>query len=105
MVAKGITGNHVVTWLQSGPLMLEELSDAAKRWDIMPDWEQADWSLEWDQFMNALEHVLSPAFDGGTMSIDQRLRYQALLVGLQAGLPLIQQLNLTRPPVSLDAAA
>ncbi len=34
--------------LKLAPSRIEELDDL---WDQMPDWEQADWSLEWEQFL------------------------------------------------------
>ncbi|MCX6023662.1 MAG: hypothetical protein NTZ05_18400 [Chloroflexi bacterium] len=105
MAEGNITERQVATWLRNGPLMLEELEEQAARWDEMPDWEQADWSLEWDQFVSYLRHVLDPAYHTGLMDAEQRSLYCDLVRGLKDALPLLQQLHLTLPPVSFDIAA
>jgi hypothetical protein len=81
--------------------LLNELAEVAATWDQLPESEQAAWSLDWDQAMARLR-LLDRAARAGEMSLAQRQRYRVLLKRLCQALPALEQLNLQRPPVSVE---
>lgn len=105
MVARDLNIERISSQLHYAAAMLAELHEQPEYWPEMPEWERADWSLEWAQVVNVLEQVLAPACDADDMTPDQRREYQTLLVALQLAGPLVERLGLTIPQVSVDTAA
>ena len=99
-MAKEIIGadriDHTL-WL--GTAMLEELADISQEWDEIPDWEQADWSLEWEQFLSFLRHDLEAAYKSSQMTSQQKAQYKKLLANLKDVAPILKKLNLSQPPL------
>ncbi len=79
--------------------MLEELED------IVPEWEQADWSLEWAQFMDILEYVLHKAYQSSQMTSQQKAQYKELLSKLKEVEPVLKKLDIAQLPVSVAESA
>lgn len=77
--------------------MLDDLPDVAREWSALSAAERASWSLDWDQAMGALDAVLEPAYQDGTMSSEQQARYREILTDLEAALPNIHTLRLAVP--------
>lgn len=105
MVARDLTIERVSRRLPYAWLMLEELHDQAERWSEMPEWERADWSLEWAQFVNVLDEVLVPAYQAGDMTAEQRRDYENMVMALRQALALVERLHLTVPQMVVDTAA
>jgi hypothetical protein len=80
-----------------------DLPEVAEEWQALADGERAAWSLDWDHLMADYLTELDGQYRGGQMTAKQRTRYRTLLDGLRAALPLIERLDLYRPPVSLAA--
>ncbi|MBI4492881.1 MAG: hypothetical protein HY690_08830 [Chloroflexi bacterium] len=83
---------------------VEDLPALATEWDTLAEGVRASLSLEWDHLMADYLTELDEYFRAGQMTSDQPTRYRALLCKLKAALPIIEQLNLYRPPVALDGA-
>ncbi len=101
MAASTITSERVEHELKIAFLMLEELDDNAELWEQMPDWEQVDWSLEWEQFLNFLDHILDAAYKNNQMTPDQQVKYHELIRQIKERMPIIERLRLTKPRVSV----
>jgi len=71
-------------------------------WETLAGWNRASISLDWDHLMADYLAELDEYAHHGQMSLDQQVRYQALLRALQAVLPIIERLNFYRPPVALE---
>ena len=76
------------------------LPDLAQAWAQEPDHEQYVWSTEWWRLMRDLE-LLHREYHAGTMTAEQQQRFRALRQKLRVGLPLLQQMGLPLPPVTL----
>jgi len=81
----------------------EDLPDLLSEWDSLPDWNQYSVKLDWAHLMADYLTELHEFARTGQMSAEQQARYQVLRRALQAALPIIERLNLYRPPVALDA--
>ncbi len=80
---------------------VEELPATAADWDQLEEWEQASISLEWSHLMADYLTQLDSRYRAGEMAPDQQARYQDLLCKLREQFPIVERLNLYRPPVSL----
>lgn len=101
MATNGITKGRIEHELKLAPSRIEELDDLDDLWDQMPDWEQADWSLEWEQFLNILDHILDAAYRTNQMAPDQQVKYLEAIRQMKERMPIIERLGLTKPKVSI----
>ncbi len=101
MAAEITSAERINHELKLSVAMLGELADSIEQWEEMTGEEQADWSLEWDQFINILEHVLHKAYKSRQMSSEQVVRYQELLSAIRDVSPNLSKMNLLQPRVSL----
>jgi hypothetical protein len=98
---------RVLLTLHTAELMVNDLPEVADEWGEI-EWgeaatdEQLSWSMDWGNEMAGLARLGRWAADG-VLSPEQEARYRALLRQLREYLPLIERLNLRRPPVVLDA--
>lgn len=79
-----------------------ELPTVQEEWEMLPDGNRASFSLEWDHLMADYLTELHRHYCAGQMMPDQQQRYRTLLRELRVALPIIERLNLYRPPVPLD---
>ncbi len=79
-----------------------ELPTTSAAWDSIEEWERASISLEWSHLMADYLTQIDEHYRGDGVATDQRTRYQELLRKLRDALPIVERLNLYRPPVSLD---
>jgi hypothetical protein len=93
---------RIDTGLESLRLMLGDLPEVAEEWNQLDDGERAHWSLDWDQLMGSHLRLLEERFRAGQMTAAQQQRYRAVLSELKGALPLIERLDLYRPPVPLE---
>jgi hypothetical protein len=87
--------------LQAVRAEVDDLPAWEEAWPTLSDAEQASWSLNWDHVMATYLVDLDEAYRAGTMTSDQQTRYRAVLDRLSRLLPLIERLDLYRPPVPL----
>ncbi len=76
------------------------LPDLAAHWAEESPVNRDVWYLEWRELMGRLEG-LDQAYQEGAMTELQREAYRALRLALQQLLPVLQQLGLPLPSVSL----
>lgn len=77
------------------------LPELAEGWAEEPAVNRDVWHMEWWELMGRLKG-LDHYYRSGAMSLDQEARYQQLLRKLKKVLPIMRQLDLPLPPVSLD---
>lgn len=82
--------------------MVAELNDVARDWAELPESVLVAWCLDWDQAMGTILPSLAQASAESNMSSAQRARYQAVLVQLRRAMPIVERLDLYRPPVPID---
>jgi hypothetical protein len=82
---------------------LDDLCAVAQEWQVLPEGERVAWSLDWDHLMSDYLRELDHAFRARRMTATQQQRYRAVLRKLAEALPIIEQLDLHRPPVRLKA--
>jgi hypothetical protein len=102
MVARTNTHERIDIQLRAIEAALADLPEIVEEWEELPDGERASWSLDWDHLMGSYLIILDRYHTGAEMSEEQNRRYHALRDCLRAALPLIDRLNLYRPPISLD---
>jgi hypothetical protein len=102
MGAKPATPEKVELELRCLELMLTDLPEIAEEWDTIGDGERVSWSRDWDQLMGALEAILYPTYQSGSMTDEQRVRYRQILCTLQASLSTLRRVGLREPTVPLD---
>ncbi|MSQ14862.1 MAG: hypothetical protein EXR50_03245 [Dehalococcoidia bacterium] len=95
-----ISADRIDHTLKMGSAMLGELEEIVPEWDEIPDWEQADWSLGWEQFISLLRHDLEAAYRSSQMTAEQKAQYKQLLSKLKDVSPVLKKLNLSQPAVS-----
>jgi hypothetical protein len=76
------------------------LPELAAGWAEESAAERDVWYLEWRELMGRLEE-LERSYRAGAMAAEQRGRYRELLEKLRAASPLLEQLGLPLPTVSL----
>ncbi len=103
MVAKSATAEKVDLELRCLELMLIDLPEVAEEWCELGEGERVSWSHDWDQLMGALEAILYPTYQSGSMTDEQRVQYRQILCTLKASLPIIKRLSLFPPSVPLEA--
>jgi hypothetical protein len=81
---------------------IPDVVELATQWDRLSDDERASFSLDWDHLMGDYLTELDEHARAGRMTAKQRAEYATLLAELARTLPLIERLNLYRPPVSLE---
>ena len=81
---------------------VEELPSTHAEWDELEDWERTSMSLEWSHLMADYLPQLDGQYRAGELAPEQQARYQDLLRKLKETLPIVERLNLYRPPVSLE---
>lgn len=81
---------------------LDDLAEVAATWDSLSELDQVDFSLQWDHLMADYLTELDEYYWGGEMTPEQQEHYRELLCKLKEALPLIERLNLYRPPVLLE---
>jgi hypothetical protein len=102
MVAKSATAEKVDLELRCLELMLIDLPEVAEEWCELGEGERVSWSHDWDQLMGALEAILYPTYQSGSMTDEQRVRYRQILCTLQASLSTLRRVGLREPTVPLD---
>ncbi len=78
------------------------LPDLAAAWPTQTETQRDVWHLEWRELMGRLEE-LDQQYRSGRMTVAQQARYRKLLRNLSAALPAIEQLDLDRPAIPLEA--
>jgi hypothetical protein len=78
--------------------MANDLAEVAAEWDELDAGERDSWSMDWGNEMAGLARLGRWAADG-LLSPEQEARYRALQRQIQNDLPLIERLDLRRPPV------
>jgi hypothetical protein len=91
----------VAWWLKLVGTALEGLPELRARWDSLPLSERDYESLEWTQYVAWLDWLDGQACTG-TMTPGEQAAYTALLDRVRQALPLIEEMDLLRPTVSLD---
>ena len=69
----------------------------------MPDWEQADRSLEWEHFLTFLKHTVDAAYKTNQMTSDQQVKDYELVRQLKYCMPITERLGVAKPKVSAKA--
>ena len=88
--------------LDSLELTVGDLTEVADEWDDLADGERVSWSIDWSNEMSGLQSLARYAAENA-LTADQQARYRDLLRRLAGALPIIERLDLYRPPVSLEA--
>lgn len=104
MAATTAVAEHIDSGLRVLLADVDDLSNVAAEWDDWPDGERASFCLRWDHLMATYLTELDQRYRSGEMDDGQRAAYQALLRKLDRALPLVEQLNLYRPPMSLSVS-
>lgn len=94
----GMTPEHLDGYLSSVSAELAWLPEWEELWPDEPEDNRVTYHLEWDNLMGAVA-ALEQAEHAGLLTDEQRERYRALLDRLREVMPIIERLNLTRPPV------
>lgn len=81
---------------------LDDLPDLADEWGKLAEAPRVSLSLEWDHLMADYLTELDEHYRSGEMGPGQIAEYKLLLGRLKEVLPIINRLNLYRPPISLD---
>ncbi len=81
---------------------LEDQPDIAERWETWTELERVDYSLMWDHLMASYLLELDELYWSGEMTAEQQAGYSRLLSALKQAYPIIERLNLYRPPVVLE---
>jgi hypothetical protein len=102
MVARAPTVERIEIGLFAIECALDDMPEIEDEWDILPVGERVSWSQDWDQLMGTHLKTLDQHHKSGAMTDRQRRRYATLLDRLRDALPLIERLNLYRPPVVLE---
>lgn len=79
----------------------EDLVWAATEWETLPDLERVDFALEWDHLMADYLTQLDDYARVGLLTDEQCARFETLRTLLREKMPLIERLDLYRPPVRL----
>lgn len=103
MAASTRVTEQIETFLDIVLAETRELPIIEAEWDTLPDGNRASFGLEWAHWMADYLTLLHEHRCAGDMTPDQQDRYRTLLRELAAALPIIERLNLYRPPVPLDA--
>ena len=102
MAAQTELNERIDSQLRAVRLTAADLPEVAAEWDRLADGERASWSLEWDHLIADYLTDLDECERAGHMTAEQHIDYRDLLGVLEQMLPIIERLNLYRPPVSLD---
>lgn len=81
---------------------VEDLPTVLKEWDTLPDWNRASIRLDWAHLMADYMAELDHYARTKKMTVAQQAQYEEVLRKLTDAMPIIEQLNLFRPPVRLD---
>jgi hypothetical protein len=81
---------------------IRALADLELEWDQLDESVRASLSLEWSHSMADYLVELDEKYRAGEMTPPQRERYQLLIGELKDALPIIERLDIRRPPVRLD---
>lgn len=103
MVAPSKTDPRVELGLAELRTAVEDVRDVNAQWDAMSGGERASWSADWDQLMTTYLPLLDRHARAGRISEEHRSRYHELLAALRDALPIIERLDLCRPPVPLES--
>ena len=87
--------------LETAELMLADLPGVADEWEQLDDGERTGWSLDWGNEMSGLKRIARYASEG-LLQAEQQERYRRLLQKLNDALPIIDRLDLRRPPMPPD---
>ncbi len=105
MATEAINREQVDRKLDLAKRMLSDLFEVIEEWEHMSSEEQVDWSLEWDQFISSVEHVLHKAYKSGRMTPEQIEQYRGFLSALKGLSPILHKMKLAQPHVSLAEVA
>ncbi|MBI4494414.1 MAG: hypothetical protein HY690_16650 [Chloroflexi bacterium] len=97
MVTRAEIAQRISSDLEILQVNLVDLVEIAEEWDELADGERASWGLDWAQLMGYLPD-LHLAYRTGMMTPEQQAQYREVLAGLRAALPLLERLDLARPP-------
>jgi hypothetical protein len=76
------------------------LPELAEGWEDEPESARASWFIEWGELFSRLSRV-AHEYHAGTLSEEQRVRFESLVRDLREGVPLFERLSLPLPPASL----
>ena len=94
-IQRGLDGIHA---------FVGDLPIALAEWDSLNDEGQTVTYLRWDHYMADYLVELDRHYHAGDMLVAQEERYRGLLRLLRQMMPIIETLDLMRPPVSLALA-
>jgi hypothetical protein len=83
--------------------IVDELIDVVYEWGELPDWQQASWTVDWDEFAVGDVPKLADYARSGRMSSEQMVSYQDLLNRLREQRPTMARLRLAAPGIPLDS--
>jgi hypothetical protein len=101
MVARTATLQRIDIGLHAIESALDDLPEIEAEWDTLPDGERASWALDWDHLMGTYLVVLHRSAGADEMTARQQSRYRRVLDRLSDSRPVIERLNLHRPPLAL----
>ncbi len=102
MAAETRVISRIDTTLRAIIAEVGDLPDRASAWDNETDDNQVAFHLEWKELMDRLEG-LDRACRDKQMTADQQILFRSLLRNLREALPIVERLDLYRPPVALRA--
>lgn len=102
MVATTQVQRRAMIFLEAVGSMVEELEEVDGEWVGLDDAERVAWSLDWDHAMADQLGELHAMDLRGCLPEEQARVYRELLGKLTGVLPIIERLDLYRPPVPLD---
>ena len=89
---------RALTRLEGLELTLGDLSEVAEEWESLADGERVSWSVDWSNEMSGLKR-LAQDVSNNLLTEDEQARYRRLLFELEQALPVIERLELYRPPI------
>jgi hypothetical protein len=102
MVATPEVAARIERKLRAIAAEVDDLPNVEAEWETLPDWNQASIAIEWAHLMADYLTELDELNRDRSMSDDQQLRYCAMLHALAAAMPIIERLDLYRPPIPLE---
>ena len=96
------TRQRALMYLKTLELMVNDLPEVAQEWGELSDGERESWSLDWGNEMAGLGRLAQYVADGA-LDAGERARYRRVLRKLKDALPIVERLDLRRPPIPLEA--
>lgn len=100
MVTEATTQQRIAIGLDALIASVEDLPEIVEEWKQLAEGERVSWSLDWAHLMADYLTELHEYYRADQMALNQRARYLDLLRKLKEAMPLIERLNLYRPPVA-----